>query len=124
MSVIFKELCKFAILDFWGREFILGQAGRKDFTLQETEKAATPYGETARYMICHTSRGVSMGKTLFALHKLVGLRHAIIEFSTAIHVDTRLNGLIQALHERADGLQEREVCIGLEHAHIVRRGRA
>ena len=26
MSVIFKELCEFAVLDFWGREFILGQA--------------------------------------------------------------------------------------------------
>ena len=90
-------------------------------TLQETEKAATPYGETARYMICHTPRGGSMAKTLFALHKLVGLRHAVIEISTAIHVDTRLNGLIQALHERADGLQEREVCIGLGNAHIVRR---
>ena len=48
MSVIFKELCEFAVLDFWGREFILGQEGRKEFTLQETEKAATPYGETAR----------------------------------------------------------------------------
>ena len=48
MSVIFKELCKFEVLDFWGREFILEQAGREDFTLQETEKAATPYGETAR----------------------------------------------------------------------------
>ena len=91
-------------------------------TLQETEKAATPYGETARYMICHTPRGGSMAKTLFALHKLVGLRHAVIEISTAIHVDTRLNGLIQALHERADGLQEREVSIGLGNAHIVRRG--
>ena len=93
-------------------------------TLQETEKAATPYGETARYMICHTPRGGSMAKTLFALHKLVGLRHAVIEISTAIHVDTRLNGLIQALHERADGLQEREVCIGLGNAHIIRRVRA
>lgn len=122
MSVIFKELREFAVLDFWGREFILGQAGWKEFTLQETEKAATPYGETARYMICHTPRG-SMAKTLFALHKLVGLRHAVIEISTAIHVDTRLNGLIQALHERADGLQEREVCIGLGNAHIVRRVR-
>ena len=48
MSVIFKELREFAVLDFWGREFILGQAEREDFTLQETEKAATPYGETAR----------------------------------------------------------------------------
>ena len=48
MSVIFKELCEFAVLDFWGREFILGHARRGDFTLQETEKAATPYGETAR----------------------------------------------------------------------------
>ena len=124
MYVIFKELCKFAVLDFWGREFILGQAVREDFTIQETEKAATPYGETARYMICHTPRGCSMAKTLFALHKLVSLRHAVIEISTAIHVDTRLNGLIQALHERADGLQESEVCIGLGNAHIVRRGRA
>lgn len=122
MSVIFKELREFAVLDFWGREFILRQAGWKEFTLQETEKAATPYGETARYMICHTPRG-SMAKTLFALHKLVGLRHAVIEISTAIHVDTRLNGLIQALHECADGLQEREVCIGLGNAHIVRRVR-
>ena len=124
MSVIFKELREFAVLDFWGREFILWQEGRKEFKLQETEKAATPYGETARYMICHTPRGGSMAKTLFALHKLVGLLHAVIEISTAIHVDTRLNGLIQALHERADGLQEREVCIGLGNAHIVRRGRA
>lgn len=94
MSVIFKELCKFAVLDFWGREFILGQAGRKEFTLQETEKAATPYGETARYMICHTPRGGSMAKTLFALHKLVGLRHAVIEIAAAIHVDTCLDGLV------------------------------
>ena len=124
MSVIFRELCEFVVLDFWGREFILRQAGRKEFTLQETEKAATPYGETARYMICHTPRGGSMAKTLFALHKLVGLCHAVIEISTAIHVDTRLNGLIQALHERADGLQEREVCIGLGNAHIVRRVRS
>lgn len=48
MSVIFKELCEFAVLDFWGRKFILRQVGRADFALQETEKAATPYGETAR----------------------------------------------------------------------------
>ena len=48
MSMIISELYEFAVLDFWGREFILGQAGRKEFTLQETEKAATPYGETAR----------------------------------------------------------------------------
>ena len=62
MSVIFKELCEFAVLDFWGREFILRQAGREYFTLQETEKAATPYGETARYMICHTPSGGDMVK--------------------------------------------------------------
>ena len=65
MSVIFKELREFAVLDFWGREFILRQAGRKEFTLQETEKAATPYGETARSMICHTSRGGDMAKRYF-----------------------------------------------------------
>lgn len=65
MSVIFKELCEFAVLDFWGRKFILRQVGRADFTLQETEKAATPYGEAARYMICHTPRGGDMVKRYF-----------------------------------------------------------
>lgn len=46
--MIIRELREFVVLDFWGRKFILRQVGQEDFTLQETEKAATPYGETAR----------------------------------------------------------------------------
>ena len=123
MSVIFKELCKFAVLDFWGREFILGQADGYKYAPRNREGRHTLRRDGPIYDLPYTMWW-KHGKTLFALHKLVGLRHAIIEFSTAIHVDTRLNGLIQALHERADGLQEREVCIGLGNAHIVRRVRA
>ena len=47
MFVKMSELRDFRVLDFWGHKIILRQPRQEEITLQETEKAATPYGETA-----------------------------------------------------------------------------
>ena len=49
---------------------------------------------------------------LFVLHELVGLCYAVIELAVAIHINLRLDRLVQALQKHLYGLQEGDIGAG------------